>query len=234
MCITQAELKEVLHYDSNTGLFTRLISNGNNTRKTPYTPNSHGYILINVGGRVYKAHRLAWVYVYGTLNDSDILDHINGIRSDNRITNLRIVSHRTNCGNKEANRNGKLVGTRYNSRHNKWKAQITIESVPHHIGTFDTELDAHNAYMDVLSWVNNGGDVEKILNKYRPPKHLLGTYFSKSHNKWEASICYNGIREYLGRYATEEEAHAAYLKRHAEIKDIRKYQPRTISKVEVK
>src|SRR3990167_3120706 len=105
--ISQQRLKELLSYNPNTGEFTRLVATGihgcNKAGVVVGCLSDHptqGYILIRVNndGILYRAHRLAWLYVYGFWPPADI-DHINGNRSDNRIVNLRSVTRSQNLQN---------------------------------------------------------------------------------------------------------------------------------------
>ena len=90
--ITQEELKELLDYNPETGLFTWNVYNNIKNKTTAGTFND-GYIQIKIKQKIYQAHRLAWLYVYGEWPKGQI-DHINGIRDDNRIENLRDVTNR--------------------------------------------------------------------------------------------------------------------------------------------
>jgi len=97
--ITQERLKELLHYDPDTGVFARLMSRGNTTKgNIAGNIETNGYVVIYIDGKSYKAHRLAWLYVNGYM-PSDQTDHINQDRSDNRIANLREVDRVTNGRN---------------------------------------------------------------------------------------------------------------------------------------
>ena len=89
--ITADELRSILHYNPLTGVFTRIRSAHPHRVGVVVGSVSHGYILIGLLGKRYRAHRLAWLYVYGTWPKHDI-DHINRNRSDNRICNLRDVT----------------------------------------------------------------------------------------------------------------------------------------------
>jgi len=99
--LTQERLKELLHYDSGTGMFIWREDRGRLAKKGGKAgcPHKKGWISLFVEGKAYKAHRLAWLYVYGEW-PQDQIDHINRDNSDNRIINLRDVSHSINQRNK--------------------------------------------------------------------------------------------------------------------------------------
>jgi hypothetical protein len=97
-----------------------------------------------------RAHRLAWLYVHGHLPFGSI-DHINGIRSDNRLCNIRIATKSENNQNlKKAQKNNKstgLLGAFYNKRANCFISQIVINRKQIFVGRFKTKEYAHNAYI---------------------------------------------------------------------------------------
>ena len=90
MKLTQSRLKEVLAYDPYSGKFTWKVSLNTKIRAGSAAGclSPEGYIRITIGGKKYKAHRLAWFYVYGYFPENQVV-HLNGARSDNRISNLR-------------------------------------------------------------------------------------------------------------------------------------------------
>ena len=100
--ITQAELVENLSYDPDSGVFRRKISNTRAVKAGDIagSQNGKGYLTMMVCGRVYKAHRLAFLYMTGSFPPEEV-DHINGIRDDNRWANLRAVSHVENSKNQK-------------------------------------------------------------------------------------------------------------------------------------
>ena len=149
--ITQQELKEKLDYNQETGIFTRKISNNIKIKVGDIAGILHnsGYINIQINCKKYYAHRLAWLYVYGSLPKGQI-DHINGIKTDNRIENLRDVTHSHNQQNTYKHRNGKLIGASYHKQHKKWLSFITINGRMKTIGYFNTEEQAHDAYLKEL------------------------------------------------------------------------------------
>lgn len=121
--LTQERLKELFHYDPETGVFTRLVGGpGSPTGVLKNKPNSgHGYIVISINSKNYLTHRLAWLYVYGRFPLEQI-DHINHDRTDNRITNLREVTELENHRNmsKSTNNTSGVVGVTWHKRDSVW------------------------------------------------------------------------------------------------------------------
>lgn len=150
-------LKAHVSYDPETGVFTRV----NNHPKRKYLAGSvtgvkrpDGYWQIMIDGKIFLAHRLAWLYVHGKMPDHYI-DHINGIKNDNRIENLRDVKQNINMQNqKKARKNKKsltMLGVSFanggRSKNCPYKAQITVYGKTIYLGTFASETEAHNAYL---------------------------------------------------------------------------------------
>lgn len=97
--LSQERLKELLHYDHETGVFTRLVGTGGTATGSRAGHISYtGYEQINVDKVKYLSHRLAWLYMTGGWPE-EMVDHVNGIPSDNRWTNLRAASHSENTRN---------------------------------------------------------------------------------------------------------------------------------------
>lgn len=131
--LSQDELKELLHYEPETGVFTwkeRKLSSFKNTRcgatwntrfagKVAGWYDNLGYIYIRVNKVLYPAHRLAILYTTGEF-PNDVIDHINRDTSDNRLLNIRCCSHADNMQNKV--NNSKVIGTCFNKSRNKWNA----------------------------------------------------------------------------------------------------------------
>jgi hypothetical protein len=141
---TVERLKELLDYDPETGVFTWRVSRGGavDAGDTAGTKDSRGYLQIGVDRTLYLAHRLAWLYTYGEW-PKNALDHINRIRTDNRIANLRPATHALNNQNTSVARNNKsgVTGVWRNTRLNKWQAYIRINGQQIHLGLFD-QFDA--------------------------------------------------------------------------------------------
>ena len=144
MALTQSRLKEVLSYDPDSGKFTWKIHVSNvKAGSVAGSLDFYGYINIRVDGKAYKAHRLVWLYTHGYDPENQI-DHLNGVRNDNRITNLREVSQSCNMQNTKvrSNNTSGFPGVYWNKRDQKWKAYICIQGKNHGLGYYDIALDA--------------------------------------------------------------------------------------------
>lgn len=146
--ITQERLKEVLHYDPESGIFRWLVAMGRNRPgDVAGTLRSDGYVRIQIfGERRYAAH-WAFLYMTGRLPDDEV-DHIDRVRSNNAWGNLRPASKSQNCVNRlePARKSGLLKGvTRYGT--GRFRAQINACGRVRHLGIFDTETEAHAAYV---------------------------------------------------------------------------------------
>lgn len=150
--MTQDELKCLMHYDPDTGIFTSKIKRGKVTvgKKVGTLNPLNGYLKCCVNRKQYQMHRLAWLYVYGKFPDKEI-DHINGIKTDNRISNLRDVTPSENQHNKwkaQSNNKSGLLGAFYVKREGRYMSYISCNKKRHYLGLFDTDQKAHEAYME--------------------------------------------------------------------------------------
>lgn len=144
--IDQKTLKKYFHYDSDTGRFTNLIQRGK--AKIGNSPESYthdGYKTIYINGRAYRAHILAWLYVFGEY--PNIIDHINGIRDDNRISNLRNVDTRINLQNMKRSQTRKtysdVPGVFYEKKKDVYRIRLkSPDGVYKSFGYYDTVEDA--------------------------------------------------------------------------------------------
>lgn len=147
LALTHERLKELLHYDPETGVFTHLTSGRGRGRKAGARAGCFGgYTRVGVCGRVYRAHRLAWFYVYGVW-PREQLDHINLDISDNRLANLREATVAQNGANCQARRRNKCGKKGVSKLKGKWRAQIFKNKRQVHLGLFATAEEAHSAYI---------------------------------------------------------------------------------------
>jgi hypothetical protein len=147
MYLTQQKLKEWLYYNAETGVFTRLKHKRKSLiSKEAGFKDTCGYILIEFDNKRYLAHRLAWLYVYGYFPDN-LIDHINSIKSDNRLVNLREASLNENQYNSKKPHNNKsgVKGVSYHKMAKKWRAECSLNGKRIRLGLFQDIEDAKNA-----------------------------------------------------------------------------------------
>jgi len=106
-------------------------------KKTGYCstrPDKDGYLRLNIRGKQFYQHRVAWFISTGLWPDS--IDHINGVKTDNRAVNLRSVSHEENMRNQKKHATNKSghVGVCWDKRSSKWRAFIYVNSKYKHLG----------------------------------------------------------------------------------------------------
>lgn len=154
--LTAARLREALHFDQETGFFTRRIRTaqchqvGDRADFVVGTGCQRGYHRVALDGARHLAHRLAWLYVHGEWPTGEV-DHINGTRGDNRICNLRDVTRQVNAENyrraTKRNKRSHLLGASFHEQNHCWVARITISRRSVYLGSFDTPEGAHAAYL---------------------------------------------------------------------------------------
>jgi len=150
MTIEIERLRELLDYDPETGILTWLERAEGpawwNTRfagKPAGCVGGDGYLNVQVDGRCYRAHRVAWAIHNGRWPDGEI-DHVSGEKLDNRAANLRDVPHRVNARNQKmrvTNRSG-YTGVSWHKATGRWQALIRINGKKLHLGLFDNIADA--------------------------------------------------------------------------------------------
>lgn len=147
--LTAHRLRELLHYEPETGVFTWRVSTSNRARIGALAGTyKRGYLRIGLCNRVYAAHRLAWLYVTGAM-PVGWLDHINRNPRDNRIANLRGVTPSENRQNATApanNASGYKGVTR--TKNGRFTAQIGHKRKSIYLGTFTSAHEASQAYAE--------------------------------------------------------------------------------------
>jgi len=147
--ITYARLRELLDYEPASGIFTWRKARRGTAKigSVAGTIDGKGYVQIKVDSRLYLAHRLAWLYTFGHFPPADI-DHQNGVRSDNRIDNLRPATRSQNNANSPArsdNTSG-IKGVFWEKRRKKWRVQVTVNGTKYHLGYYDDAAHATAVY----------------------------------------------------------------------------------------
>ena len=146
--LTLARLKELLHYDPETGIFTNRITRGPRAVKGTVAGsiNSDGYCQIKIDRKIHLAHRLAVFYMTGEWPPAGI-DHINGVNDDNRISKLRPATQAINLKNQKLPKNTTtgVCGVSFNKQHKKYQAHICVNGKNKLLGYYDTLEEATKA-----------------------------------------------------------------------------------------
>lgn len=154
------ELREMLEYDPETGSMHWKVRpqthfknfgackswNTRNAGKPTGCLMPSGYLAINIRGTPYMAHRLAWAIYYGEF--AGTIDHINRVRHDNRLCNLRACTLSQNQHNRtiSPNNSSGFKGVSWHKQKNRWRAYIVVNWKQKSLGLYDTAEEAHAAY----------------------------------------------------------------------------------------
>ena len=159
---TQQELHRLYSYEPDTGLFRwKVKMYRRNPGDVAGSIDSQRHVQLSIKRVLFQAHRIAWIYVYGTV-PAGVIDHINGCRSDNRIANLREADGFINTQNirkpPSTNVTSGMLGVTAvtRSKTNPWQARITANGKQHYLGTFPTANDAHKAYLSAKRLLHQG------------------------------------------------------------------------------
>jgi hypothetical protein len=147
--LTAEYLRQVFSYSPETGLFTRIkkTSETTNIGDVASFRDSKGYGRIRIAGKLVTNHRLAWLYMTGEWPKQTV-DHINGVRDDNRWQNLREATWAEQCQNTKrlvSNTSG-FVGVSFHKASKKWRAYISVNRKQHSLGSYKTADEAAAAY----------------------------------------------------------------------------------------
>jgi hypothetical protein len=146
--LTQEKLKTLLQYDPDTGvlIWRTKPSRGVKAGRIAGTPTSEGYIALQINKQKMYAHRAIWLYVHGVWPSEEI-DHINHIRNDNRLCNLRLANRLENSHN--TRKHDKSLsghkGVAWHNRNKKWQVQMRFCGKSYYVGQFLNLQDAIQA-----------------------------------------------------------------------------------------
>ncbi len=151
--LTQARLKSLLHYEPETGVFTRLVRTSSRVtvgEQAGFVSRHTGYRRIKVDGHAYVASRLAWLYMTGEWPDA-LIDHQDTVKTNDAWANLRAATHAENMRNRHAAKSKehplKGVYLRKDAiRMRPWAAMIRLNGKLKHLGSFSRPEEAHAAY----------------------------------------------------------------------------------------
>jgi hypothetical protein len=176
--LTQSELKEIIHYDTETGLITwgKTPGQRKTTGAIAGTKDPRGHIVVCINWKRYKAHRLAWLYMTGEFPEDGLrLDHINRIPSDNRWCNLRLATAKQNSHNAvhRVPKESGVTGVYPSGNKLRWTAKTTVDGKAVTIGTYDTIKEAHDAYVKHTSSLRGEFFAEQSIEIKELPKPTL-------------------------------------------------------------
>jgi len=148
--ITAEQLREILDYSVETGIFIWKIRPSKAVKAGDVAGNidKRGYSTLGIRGEVYRTHRLAWLYVTGSW-PTGMIDHINGVKADNRFSNLRDVGAVGNSENvRKPNKRNKSGFMGVFAYQGKWRASITVKRKTKWLGDYATPEEAHQVYLE--------------------------------------------------------------------------------------
>ncbi len=146
--LTAERLRQLLHYNPETGEFTWLVKRGCRAAGAKPKCKAKGYYVIRVDKKLYKANRLAWLYMTGAWPSRHI-DHADNDPSNDAFINLRLATGGQNMANMKrpvTNTSG-LKGVSWNKRAKQWQSKITKNYKQIHLGWFKCPAAAHFAYI---------------------------------------------------------------------------------------
>jgi len=173
------ELKRLFDYDPSTGILTRKVSTNPRARAGDEAGwlEHYGYRKVNVCGKCFPVHRICYAIYHGVDPYPMQIDHINHDRSDNRIENLRLVSHQENSKNQKrrSDNNSGVTGVVWNKRDNRWVAQIRLNGKSKSLGYFTNKADAiaaRRAAEEKYGFHENHGDWEGQTPEHAPQMEM--------------------------------------------------------------
>jgi hypothetical protein len=225
--LSAERLRDLLHYDPETGVFTWREWRGGPAKagQTAGTK-SNGYVILSVDHSRYRANRLAFLYMTGEW-PKGVVDHINGVRDDDRWINLRDVPFRWNIQNVSRARSNSSSGALgVWKRNGMFIACIRVDGRRFHLGTFSTLEMASDAYLIGKTALHDGAltglnrdECQVALKKIISDRNVAARVDSgtglrgvrKFGANFQSRIQVRGRAIHLGTFPTIEAARAAYL-----------------------
>lgn len=231
--ISIQELRNLLEYDPETGYLTNRHSSRNRIKgdRVGHLSENSGYRHITINNISYNEHRVIWFHYYGNWPNKD-LDHINRIRDDNRICNLREATKSENSINRAIEPNNLYRGVRQLTTGSGFRAEIRIAGVDskEYLGTYTTAEAASLVFesrareLHKEFYINPGYSYPldtPIIKVTQSSTAKVGKSgfagVTASGKKFQARIKINGITVVIGRFNTAEEASEAFIAKKKEI-----------------
>ena len=166
--LSAKQARELLSYSPDTGTIRWVWgrSRSGSAGGVAGTPTSDGYRVIKIDGRAYLAHRIAWLITYGKWPEGRV-DHVNGEKSDNRLTNLSVTTVRDRL---------KGVYRCEHLRSNPWMARIMVNGARRNLGCFPTPELAHAAYLEARRESSRARKPSKSKDPYSAILKELNTF----------------------------------------------------------
>lgn len=176
------------------------------------------YFFVLKKPKAIRVHKLVAMAFLNHIPDGThkiVVDHINNIRTDNRLENLQLITNRENCSKDKKNGSSKYTGVYWSKERNKWKSKININGKSIHLGYFKIETEASEYYQNALKSIENNEEI--VIKKRIFSSNYKGVRLHKHSNKWIAAIKINKKQKHIGCFKTEIEAHNAYQNKLSEI-----------------
>ena len=237
-------VKDKYSYDEKTGwlIWKNCHYKKKNGKRAGNLDKSTGYRRIKINKKIYQEHRIIWLWYEGYLPEKGIeIDHINRIKNDNRISNLRLVRRSCNAKNTDiyCNNTTGIIGVP-ESRNDKYEPNIrNNKGKLISLGSFNTLLEAVkarykaevkynyencNSVSTALQHIKDNdpewlkGDMKVEKNKQNKSSNIKGVSFCKTYNKWKPYIYINKKRKHLGYFDKSDLDDAVIARYESEVK----------------
>ena len=180
------------------------------------TIDTKGYCKVNLcNNSIVKNKRIHQLVAIAFLNHilcghKLVINHKNFNKTDNRLSNLEIVSSRENSNRKHLKSSSKYTGVSWNKRNKKWMSYVVFKGKMIYLGYFTTEDEASEYYENALISIKKGKNIK--IKKHTYSSNYKGVCWDKKNKKWKAQIKHNKKTKFLGLFNTEIEAYNSYKK----------------------
>ncbi len=224
--ISQERVKELLHYNPKTGIFTRKVRTANAINEGQRAGNitANGYREISLDNKKYYEQRLAWLYVYGYMPECEV-HHKNGIKDNNKLKNLEELSYSCHALTRglQSNNTSGIKGVWFDKSRSKYTAAVHLNDKKIQLGRYDTFDKAvvarwkgevkygftkyspqstaysHIEKNDLFNMIDNVNIEKRILSSSNT-SGVSGVSWAKDRDKWYAKVKKDGKQYGLGHF----------------------------------